>query len=316
MPVASDETLTSTIERLEILGLDTETPGKYNKVIKDAGERYTHRKRVEMERLLHQTKANTPFTILNLNCYPLKINGGVYFYDEVPACQTGKPWAIHVIENTRWGHKDNGTDMQNVMQMEPVPAMPSLIAGEYSRTFTSVICYEGKKDPSTLKNDDMVIVPEGINSSTGEFFIDRVQRKWGEVKNAAEKTRNATILQAVQEANSNYESEQHNLVGDKQRNMARHAVELGLMKELPRWVLISNLEPELPAPACPFCQAVPLKGAILCVNCGQTLDVLACFKLGKVKWNSDDMVRLTPEEYAEASEIHAARQKARGVKPS
>lgn len=313
MPVQSDESLTATLERLEILGMDAGTPGKKTKIT-DSGERWTQRKRDEIDRMLRQTKGDAPYTILNLNHFPLKINGGVYFYDEVPACLPGKPWAKYVIEKTRFGHKDNGCDAQNVMQMEPVPAMPSLLAGEYLREFKAVICYEGKADPATFKDDTVLTVPEGKYTDTGEFFVDKIPTTWGAVRAANEKLRNSYVLKSVQEANSNYENGNKNLVQEKERDLARHALELGLIKELPRWVLISNLEPELPAEPCPSCFATPNKGAILCVNCGQIFKVLEAFKNGRVKWDSDDMDRLTAEEWKEAEKIHAARQKARGPK--
>ena len=56
---------------------------------------------------------------------------------EVPACLPGRPLlSPHYQQATRWGHKDLGCDAQNMMQMEPVPAIPFVVlAAEYIREF-------------------------------------------------------------------------------------------------------------------------------------------------------------------------------------
>src|ERR1700761_5010715 len=135
----------------------------------------------EIQRLLKQAKADKPVTILNLNPFPLRINGGVFFPDEVPGCPPGKPFSVHVIRETRWGHKDLGCDAQNVMQMEPVPAIPLVLAAEYIREFVQqdggfggVLCYVGDHDPATIKKGATVRIPEVSFDATGELYVNVV----------------------------------------------------------------------------------------------------------------------------------------------
>ena len=139
------------------------------------------------ERLLKQAEADRPVTILNLNPFPLKINGGVFFPEEIAACPPGKPYTIHVIRETRWGHKDLGCDAQNMMQMEPVPAIPLVLAAEYIREyvqqdggFGGVLCYVGDHDPATIKKGATIRVPEVAYSDRGEFYVEVRERDFHE----------------------------------------------------------------------------------------------------------------------------------------
>ncbi len=137
--------------------------------------------------LLKQAEADKPVTILNLNPFPLKINGGVFFPEEIAACPPGKPYTIHVIRETRWGHKDLGCDAQNMMQMEPVPAIPLVLAAEYIREyvqqdggFGGVLCYVGDHDPATIKKGATIRVPEVAYSDRGEFYVEVRERDFHE----------------------------------------------------------------------------------------------------------------------------------------
>ena len=112
--------ITPEMQRANAEALLGKDPGKF----RDPGQRWTAKRYAEIQRLLKQAEADKPVTILNLNPFPLKINGGVFFPEEIAPCPPGKPYTIHVIRDTRWGHKDLGCDAQNMMQMEPVPAIP------------------------------------------------------------------------------------------------------------------------------------------------------------------------------------------------
>ena len=144
--------ITPEMQRANAEALLGKDPGKF----RDPGQRWTAKRYAEIQRLLKQAEADKPVTILNLNPFPLKINGGVFFPEEIAACPPGKPYTVHVIRETRWGHKDLGCDAQNMMQMEPVPAIPLVLAAEYIREyvqqdggFGGVLCYVGDHDPAT-----------------------------------------------------------------------------------------------------------------------------------------------------------------------
>lgn len=314
--IISDESLATTLERQKALGLDSDNPNRAKTKLRDAGERWTAGKRKDMERMMRETKAEMPVTILNLNRFPLKINGGVYHPDEVPACDIGKQYSRYVFTKARWGHKDNGSDAQGMMQYEAVPATPKSLAAEYVREYGEfgVICFIGDADPSTFKKDTVVSVPEMRSTDLGEWYVDEFQMKWGAVLAAAEQKRNTKILKRMQDANAHYENEsQRNLVNDPEREAARHAQELGLIKELPRWVLISNLEPEIPDAACPSCKVVPNKGAIICANCSYVIDVVETYRLrpSACAYQSAEMDRLTPEQWGVVNRIKDERDRAR-----
>ncbi len=78
--------ITPEMQRANAEALLGQDPGKF----RDPGQRWTAKRFGEIQRLLKQTEADRPVTILNLNPFPLKINGGVYFPDEVSSLSTGK----------------------------------------------------------------------------------------------------------------------------------------------------------------------------------------------------------------------------------
>jgi hypothetical protein len=296
-----------------LLGRD---PGKF----RDPGQRWTAKRFSEIQRLLKQAEADKPVTILNLNPFPLRINGGVYFPDEVPACPPGKPYAIYVIRETRWGHKDLGCDAQNVMQMEPVPAIPLVLAAEYIREyvqqdggFGGVLCYIGDHEPGTIKKGAMIRVPEVAYTDRGEFYVEVRERDFHETLSSIRKKRNSSILQRLQSANAWYENDSQRMnVNDTHRDLARLALEEGLIPELPRWVMQANPAAEQQAPPCPSCAVIPKTGAILCVNCGHIYDVVQAYKNGRIAYGAVEMDRLTTEEWKTVNHIKAERDKAKG----
>lgn len=294
-----------------LLGAD---PRKY----KDPGQNWTAKRYAEINRLLKQTEAEMPVTILNLNPFPLKINGGVYFPDEVPGCMAGEPYAIHVIKKTRWGHRDLGCDSQNMMQMEPVPAIPLVLAAEYIREFVQqdggfggVLCYVGEQHPSKIAAGTKVRVPE-IAYNNGEFYVEVKERDFHQMLNSVRQTRNSSILRRLQSANSWYENDSQRMnVNDIHRDMARLALHEGLIKELPRWVMQSTTIEEQQTPTCPSCASQPKAGATLCVNCGHIFDVVAAYRNSRIAYGAVEMDRLTAEEWKVVKKIKAERDAAR-----
>ena len=310
--------ITPEMQRANAEALLGKDPGKF----RDPGQRWTAKRYQELQRLLKQTEADKPVTILNLNPFPLKINGGVYFPDEVPACQAGQPYAIHVIRETRWGHRDLGCDAQNTMQMEPVPAIPLVLAAEYIREFVQqeggfggVLCFVGDYDPGSFKKHHKIRVPEVAYNDLGEFYVEVRERDFHETLTAVREKRNQSLLRRIQSANSWHENDSLRMnVNDLHRDMARLAFHEGLIPELPRWVLQSNNLMEKQPDPCPSCAALPKKGAILCVNCGHIFDVIAAYKNARIAYGAVEMDRLTAEEWKIVHQIKAERDKAKGVK--
>lgn len=303
--------ITPELQRQNVEALLGKDPGKF----RDPGQRWTAKRYADIQRLLKQTEADKPVTILNLNPFPLKINGGVFFPDEVPACPVGKPYAIHVIRETRWGHKDLGADASNMMQMEPVPAIPLVLAAEYIREyvqqdggFGGVLCYVGDHDPETMKKGTLIRVPEVAYSDRGEFYVEVKERDFHETLKAVRGKRNASILQRLQSANSWYENDSQRMnVNDIHRDLARLALDENLIPELPRWVMQANTSAVKQPDPCPQCQAVPKSGAIICVNCQHIFDVIAAYKNTRISYGSVEFDRLTTEEWKIADKIKAER---------
>ena len=296
-----------------LLGRD---PGKF----RDPGQRWTAKRYQEIQRLLKQTEADKPVTILNLNPFPLKINGGVFFPDEVPPCLPGQPYAIHVIKQTRWGHRDLGCDAQNMMQMEPVPAIPLVLAAEYIREFVQqeggfggVLCYVGAHHPDTLKKGAKIRVPEVAYNDLGEFYVEVRERDFHELLASVRQKRNESLVRRLQSANSWHENDSQRMnVNDSHRDMARLALHEGLIPELPRWVLQSSSLMEKQPEPCPSCASQPKTRAILCMNCGHIFDVIAAYKNARIAFGAVEMDRLTAEEWKVAYQIKAERDKAKG----
>jgi hypothetical protein len=296
-----------------LLGQD---PGKF----RDPGQRWTLKRFTDIQRMIKQADADQPVTLLNLNPFPLKINGGVFFPEEIAACPPGRPYTIHVLKETRWGHKDLGCDAQNMMQMEPVPAIPLVLAAEYIREyvqqdggFGGVLCYLGDHPPLSMKKGATIRVPEVGYSDRGEFFVDVHVRDFHETLTAIRTKRNTSILQRLQSANAWYENDSQRMnVNDVHRDLARLAFAEGLIPELPRWVMVANtLQQKQPDP-CPSCAVIPKSGAILCVNCGHIFDVIQAYKNTRIAYNAVEMDRLTAAEWKVVNAIKAERDAAKG----
>lgn len=312
--------ITPDMQRANAEALLGKDPGKY----RDPGARWTANRRVDIERMLKMAEADKPVTILNLNPFALKINGGVYFPDEIAACPPGQPYTVHVIRVSRWGHKDLGCDAQNMMQMEPVPAIPLVLAAEYIREyvqqdggFGGVLCYVGDHDPAGIKKGATVRVPEIAYSDRGEFYVEVRERDFHELLGTVRRKRNNSIIYRLQSANAWYENDSQRMnVNDTHRDLARLALDEGLIPELPRWVMQANVLQEKQPDPCPSCQSVPKPGAIMCANCSYIIDIVETFRLrpSECTYGSAEMDRLTPEQWKVVDAIHAERVKARNAR--
>ncbi len=100
-------------------------------------------------------------------------------------------------------------------------------------------------------------------------------------------------------------------VNDTHRDLARLAVEEGLIPELPRWVMQANTLMEKQPEPCPSCAAAPKHGAILCTNCGHIYNVVQAYKNTRIAYGAVEMDRLTAEEWRLVNQIKADRDKAK-----
>lgn len=290
---------------------------------KDPAQNHIKAMRRVLEKQIADTGSGRPVTILNLNPISLKINGGMFFPEEIPACPLDQPYVVYVIKQTRWGHKDNGVGLDNVHRVDPYPVIPKVLAAEYMREyqqekdgFGGVICYVGDHHPSTIKKGDMVMVPV-MTSVEGELVMDEEKRDFHELLELVRRKRNQSLMRDLQEANGWYENdEQRKNVNDIHREKARMAKREGLIHELPRWVLQDTLSTEKQPDACPACKVIPKAGAIICTNCEYVIDVVETFRLrpSACVYGSAEMDRLTPEQWKVVDAIHAERTKLRDAR--
>ena len=101
-------------------------------------------------------------------------------------------------------------------------------------------------------------------------------------------------------------------VNDTHRDLARLAVEEGLIPELPRWVMQANTLTERQPEPCPSCANTPKSGAILCANCGHIFNVIQAYKNARIAYGAVEMDRLTAEEWKIVNQIKTERDKAKG----
>jgi hypothetical protein len=208
-----------------------------------------------------------------------------------------------------------------MMQMEPVPAIPLVLAAEYIREyvqqdggFGGVLCYVGDHDPASIKKNGKIKVPEVAYSDRGEFYVEVRERDFHELLATIRSKRNQSILQRLQSANAWYENDSQRMnVNDTHRDLARLAVEEGLIPELPRWVMQANLATHKPADPCPCCASIPRVGAILCTNCHHVFNVVEAYRNTRIAYGAVEMERLSAEEWKTVNAIKAARDQARAA---
>jgi hypothetical protein len=296
----------------EIFG---ENPFKRKKLSK--GERWTAERREEQEMLLRETGRVKPVVVVNFNPFPLKVNGGMLFKDAIPACPIGQPYVATVIKEPRWMTVDKGVGMDNIEQFDPIPYLPAQLATEYIREFVNerqtggVLIFMGTEVPKNLDVD--VLVPLQQPGGEGKNYIGTQKRNLKQMWDATIAHQNTQVLKQIEQANTWYEvPETRNYLTDLHRNYARLAEFRGLLKtaEMPRWVLSHSILTEDRPEPCPACGAVPLKGAAVCVNCGDyVFDRVKAFRAGVIDIEHRAMQDATDAEWKEIQKIHQHRER-------
>ena len=150
-------------------------------------------------------------------------------------------------------------------------------------------------------------------SDRGEFYVEVRERDFHETLAAVRKKRDTSIVQRLQSANTSYENDSQRMnVNDTHRDLARLAVEEGLIPEHPLASCRANMLTERQPEPCPSCVAIPKAGAILCVNCHHVFNVVEAYKNTRIAYGAVEMDRLTAEEWKIVNQIKAERDKAKG----
>ena len=275
--------ITPEMQRANAEALLGKDPGKF----RDPGQRWTVKRYAEIQRLLKQAEADKPVTILNLNPFPLKINGGVFFPEEIAPCPPGKPYTIHVIRDTRWGHKDLGCDAQNMMQMEPVPAIPLVLAAEYIREyvqqdggFGGVLCYVGDHDPATMKKGATIRVPEVAYSDTRRVLRGGSRARLP--RDADGHSQEAQHLHRAAAPVGQHLVRERLATHERQRYASRSGAAGSRGRAHPGITSLGHAGQHAHRKAAgtvPQLRAIPKAGAILCVNCHHVFNVVRPTKI-------------------------------------
>jgi hypothetical protein len=284
---------------------------------KNKGVRWTAERRREQELILQETGRVKPVVIVNFNPFPLRVNGGMLFKDSVPSCPIGEAFVARVLREPRWMTVDKGVGMDNIEQFDPIPYLPAQLATEYIREYVSerqtggVLIFMGSGVPKDLNVE--VQVPVQQPGGEGTHYIAYYKRNLKEMWDQAIQQQNLQILKSIELANNHYEvPETRNYLTDEHRLYARLGEARGLIKkeDMPRWVISRTVLTEDKPEPCPACGAVPLKGAAVCVNCGDyVFDRLKAFRAGVIDIEHRSMADATDAEWKEIQNIQKRRDR-------
>ena len=127
---------------------------KSRKLFKD--EAWTAARRKEQEATFKWSHANDPCVVVNMNPFPLSVNGGMLFGYQIPACPPEKPFVFVVLRDTKWTTQDQGAGLDNVPHFYPWPCQPSEQACEFVRAYNieeesgGVVLFIGSTVPEDL----------------------------------------------------------------------------------------------------------------------------------------------------------------------
>ena len=261
--------------------------------------RRLHQKRQEEQRRLLRTVWKEA-SIVNLMPFPLNVNGVLHGRlagpdgNQVPECPVGQRYVHKVISEPHWDVRDEGAGMDNVDNYTPVVWFPMDLAHDYEKEFLDHMGVGG------------VLIYEGTHRPEGAEFATLLEN--------ARKARNRWLLRKVQEA----EAEWADTSGRGRKNITelhRKAAEVLLydkvLKHQPAWLLATNAQGEGAPDPCPGCGGISDAKTLICKNCSYVYKPLDAYKATLISFDHVAMGRLTLEEWKEANDIKAKRDRAK-----
>lgn len=290
----------------------------------------------ELRAMMRQSPPK-PATIINLHPWPLsfgytdRILRGIV----VPPCEPSMPYSWFHVRGYRLDWKENSEGGRIFSAITPIR-----IAGEFAREFGNeyslqgemntsggVIIYQGEGCPDKVVEvetyDQMgrphtTIVNGYDEDPDGTKFPVKVatpiMARLDEVLKKSRKLRNDMYLQFVRAADRDYklpDGRGRKLITPRHQLMAEVLFAEGVIKEMPNWNLPTSLEQGMSDNNCPACGSMFKEGAFKCMACNHILNALEAYKHLHIKWDDPSMEMLTSDEYAEALEIKAERDKVR-----
>jgi|SRR5579864_218719 len=280
-----------------------EMGGTFDKVFSPEGYgegvRRMHQKRNETAALMARLNPK-PWSVINMMPFPLNVNGVLHSHlakpdgTQVPECAVGSPYVHFVIKEVQYSIKDEGAGMDNLDNYTPMVWDPSILAQDYTNEFLTkmgcggVIIYEGDHAPDTTP---------GLRHKLEE----------------ARKARNRWLLRKVQEAEADWGDSSgrgRKNITDLHRKAAEILLHEKILKQQPAWLLAASESGQAPDP-CPGCGEVSDRKASICKNCRYVYNPLQAYKATLIDYGHISMDRLSGEEWKEANEIKADREKAK-----
>lgn len=270
-------------------------------------EAWTMARRREQEATFKWSHWDDPCIVVNMNPFPLFVNGGHLFGKQIPACPADKPFVYAVLDEVKWSLQDQGAGLDNVPHFYPWPVFPGAQACEYIRAYTveqeagGVLAFYGRGIPENLDIDVEIPIMRTGDDTDAKQYIERARANLKVVWDNAKERRDVSLFRRMQRAISNYENDNtRHLLDDVDRNDAYMAKAIGLIADLPRYCMITTLQDsEKKEKTCLGCGMVSPASAAICRHCAQyVFDVVGAYKAGIIEFGHMSMDRASDEEMA------------------
>jgi hypothetical protein len=236
-------------------------------------------------------------SVINMNPFPLEVNGVLFDDIVVPACPPEQPFI-----RARIGHYKTFTADMGDAVLVPKAAVPVQLAYEFEREFQwggGVFFYPGDIEPFD-KNGNLVntkVDRSNLAGLRGEKPVSIA-----ELYKRAEDLLIKTCWKRVHYATAEFTrpNGMRNAVNELHRNAVKVLIARNRMlpTDKPAWAEIQRGE-ALAVEKCKVCRKDVEQGAVLCSNCGYVFDVEAAFEGGMIGMDNPQLRRLGAKKLLE-----------------
>lgn len=221
-----------------------------------------------------------PATIINMNPYPLRVNGVLVDDIVVPACPSGRPYTWLVIRDVRYSRREEVECRDTPVDWHPIQLARDFNDHFYSRG--GVVIYTGdadKEDPSVTsqKLPELKRNMDEARERQLAFMRSRIEEC-----NAAWNSPNSMEKKAITDLDRTFAMVMADFTGE----------------ELPSWVNKTPGKFGL-GEKCINCGSIPSTDAIMCPNCANVLKPREAYEKGFVDVDNIALTRLSRSVLAE-----------------
>lgn len=287
--------------------------------------------------------ANPPqmATIINFQPCTIKVNGGMYYQDAVPACPIDRcllpPGQNHVSHVIDWDVIDMQPQQSGAYKALPIHTIA--IAGNYMREGNvnpllgpGCFIYDGDKSPEEMwAENPMIRTFEDSGAPKYTEHDQPIRRRGGTVMGKRKvpvtapyrevymsflERRNAFYLKWIQERDTIWlesEGKDKKIAGvNNSLVRAQHEIllKIGLLDKPAAWYSQSSIVRNAPTDNCARCQKALPGGAIVCAadGCGWPVNPLEAYRAGHIPFFHETMDNLNEDELFEAMQIKTERE--------